>query len=232
MIKPYYESGGITIYNGRVEDVLPGLEASSVDVVLTDPPYNVGKDYGEHNDSMSPEDYGAWMAEVLSQLGRVSKDSVIFFPGTTNVFKASSWLRDPLQFHRLLGWHKKEFAGDKWTGGPAMCWEPIVWASKGEKPSFNKVYGIGGRDFLVVPSTHGNPYHKVHPCPKPLPVMQWLVGLFAPEGGLVLDGFSGTGTTLRAAKDLGRRAIGIEREERFCEVAATRMSQEVLFGRA
>src|SRR5262249_54583596 len=156
---------------------------------------------------------------------RITKDSVLFFPGTANVFRAPGWLRDPLRFHRMLGWHRKEFAGDKWTGGPAMSWEPIVWASKGAKPAYNRVYGMSGRDFLVVPSTSRNPYAKVHPCPKPLPVMQWLVGLFAPDGGLVLDPFAGTGTTLRAAKDLGRRAIGIEQEERFCEVAAKRLGQ-------
>jgi hypothetical protein len=126
-----------------------------------------------------------------------------------------------------LGWHKKEFAGDKWTVGPAMCWEPIIWASKSQKPFYNKTFGTGGRDFLVVNSTHGNPFAADHPCPKPMPVMRWLVSLFAPNEATVIDPCAGTGTTLKAAKDLGRSAIGIEIEEKYCEIAAKRLSQEV-----
>jgi len=66
-----------------------------------------------------------------------------------------------------------------------------------------------------------------HPTQKPLPLMKWCLG-FAPEAQTILDPFMGSGTTLRAAKDLGRQAIGIEIEERYCEIAARRMSQEVL----
>jgi site-specific DNA-methyltransferase (adenine-specific) len=67
-----------------------------------------------------------------------------------------------------------------------------------------------------------------HPCPKPLPLMRELVSLFTDPGETILDPFMGSGTTLRAAKDLGRKAIGIELEEKWCEVAAKRMSQSVL----
>ena len=67
-----------------------------------------------------------------------------------------------------------------------------------------------------------------HPCPKPLPWMLWLVGLVSQEGETVLDPFAGSGTTLRAARDLGRRAIGIEIEERYCEIAVQRLAQGVL----
>ena len=66
-----------------------------------------------------------------------------------------------------------------------------------------------------------------HPTLKPLRVISWSLGLF-PDSQTILDPFAGSGTTLRAAKDLNRKAIGIEREEKYCEIAALRMSQEVL----
>jgi site-specific DNA-methyltransferase (adenine-specific) len=67
-----------------------------------------------------------------------------------------------------------------------------------------------------------------HPCPKPYGWMAWAICLASEDGETVLDPFMGSGTTLRAAKDLGRKAIGIEIEERYCEIAAKRMRQEVL----
>lgn len=75
----------------------------------------------------------------------------------------------------------------------------------------------------------GANFAKLHPTQKTEKVMRWCIEKCkTPEGGLVLDPFMGSGTTLRAAKDLGRKAIGIELEEKYCEVAAKRLAQEVL----
>jgi site-specific DNA-methyltransferase (adenine-specific) len=204
------------------------------DAVVTDPPYNVGVNYGPGTNDRNP-DYFGWLASVLSLCADASRDPVIFFPGVVNAFQVAAVLdKAGLRGIRLLGWHKREFAGDMWRGGPAICWEPIVWASRAEKPFFNTLFGHWGRDFCVVPSTHGDPLKASkqrpngHPCPKPLMVMRWLIGLFVPQGGLVADPFCGTGPTLLAAKESGRRAIGIEIEERYCEIAAKRLRQEVL----
>jgi site-specific DNA-methyltransferase (adenine-specific) len=192
-----------------------------------DPPYNARMPYGEHNDAMPAEQYEAWLRGILGQCAALAPE-VVFFPGARNLLGASALLEGTgLRPVRVLGWHRREFAGDKWLGGPAMCWEPVIWASRAEKPHYNRIFGTWGRDFLIVNATHGDPYFKLHPCPKPVEVMRWLVGLFCPPGGIVLDPVAGTGTTLRAAQDLGCRAVGIELEEAYCQAAIQRLGQGV-----
>lgn len=232
-LKPYYRSpaGDVVLYLGDCREVLPLLPDESFDLVLADPPYNAGKTYGAHDDDMHRPDYLAWLAGVLAECRRVSRDGVVYFPGTRNVWDVGEVLAAArLRPVRMLGWHKREYAGDKWAGGPATCWEPVVWASKLEKPFFNRRYGTAGRDFLVIGATSRDPRTAWHPCPKHLGVMQWLLGLFCPPGGSVLDPFAGTGTTLRAARDLGLSAAGVECEERFCAGAVRLLAQGTLPG--
>ena len=137
---------------GNCLPLMAEMEPRSFDAVITDPPDNVGKDYGtDHSDRLSADEYRAWLHEVLRACARVSRGPVVFFPGLANALDAAEILKGTgLRVHRLLGWHKREFAGDKWNGGPAMCWEPIVWATAEPTPFFNRVYGNAGRDFLVV----------------------------------------------------------------------------------
>lgn len=230
--KPYYEDNFATIYHGDALEVLAALrmDGAEFDLLTLDPPYNVGKDYGPgSDDSLSAEDYASWLMSLM-RFGQAVANQLVYFPGTVNVptcfevLAASGWT-----FQRQLGWHKKEYAGDLFAAGPAMCWEPIMWATAGSQERFwNRVYGAWGRDFLVVNSTHGDPLRRHHPCPKPPEVLRWLIGLFCPPTGVVLDPTMGTGTSLVAAKYLSRRSVGIERNEAYCEVAATRLAQEVL----
>lgn len=227
---PYYDDGTCVIYHGEALDVLAGFDDAEqrFDLATLDPPYNVGKDYGpEVNDRLPPEIYAAWVQSILGSTGHVAR-SLTYFPGTVNVPGCYDWLASAgWRLERTLGWHKKEYAGDLFGGGPAMCWEPVLWASQGQR-EWNRLFGAWGRDFLVVNSTHGDPLRQVHPCPKPPEVLRWLVGLFCPEGGTVLDPTMGTGTALVEAKYLGRKAVGIERNEAYCEVAAKRLAQGVL----
>ena len=226
----YHEEDGIELYCGDCREVLPLLASDSAGVVIADVPYNVGKDYGAHDDRMATQAYETWLREVLTASARVSRDAVLYFPGIVNVFGVAAVLGvTPLRPVRQLAWRRREFAGDSWGTGPAICWEPVVWASKADKAEWNRgVYGHMGRDFLDVPTVRFEPFRDEHPCVKPLLVMQWLIGLFAPEDLPVVDPCCGSGTTLEAARLLGRRAIGIEIEEKYCRIAKRRLAQGVL----
>lgn len=216
---PYYADEFVTIYHGDAREIAPTLTA---DVVIADPPYNVGFDYGDgYRDVLSDEEHHDLLRPLFAA------PTSVFFPGALNLFAVPGWLPDGWDIHRVLGWHRKEFAGDVYKFGPAISWEPVIWASSVGKVA-NRVFGTLGRDFLVVPSVRGARERLNHPCPKPEPVMTWLVAMFAPPEGVILDPFMGSGTTLWAAKQANRRAIGIEIEERHCETAARRCSQEVL----
>ena len=199
-MKPYYESGGITIYHGDCRELLGGdLRA---DLLLTDPPYGIGLAANPFRQRFVPS---AWDDAPV--------DSALLLAWIERATKAIVWGGNyfALPAHqRFLVWDKVQpenfssaMCEQAWTniGGPAKLW----------------------RDRVVA-------YHRDHPTQKPLELMQWCLGF---AEGSVLDPFAGSGTTLVAAKNLGRRAIGIEIEERYCEIAAERLSQEVLdFGAA
>lgn len=230
MNAPYYSEAAVTLHLGGVEAFLPLVG----DLAIFDPPYNVGVTYDAdpNGDRLGGSTYWRFIRSCLLGL---ECPNLVWTPGQVNIAKALEVLTEPRweaigvdnpwTFRRLMGWHKKEFAGDLWNGGPAISWEPIIWATRGPA-TFNKRFGVWGRDFLVVPSTHG---HGIdHPCPKPPEVYRWLIGLFCPEGGTVIDPTAGSGTSLMEAKHLGRKAVGVERSAAYCRVAAERCAREVL----
>ena len=205
--EPFYDDGQITIYNGDCREILPTLERA--DLVLTDPPYNAGKNYGAwHDDAMKPEAYEIWCAEWF-QLARDVADRMVVFPGHGNV---GMWYR----INKPAGmgcWHK---SGNPAGGGVIQfCeWEPwLLWGK-----------GIGGSDVVRATITEqfdtGN-----HPCPKPIKLFRALI--HQSKASTVIDPFVGSGTTLRAAKDLGVRAIGIELNPAYCQIAVERLAQDV-----
>lgn len=129
-----------------------------------------------------------------------------------------------------------------WGANFFNCFEPlggaIVWIKEQAMPNFSKADIASCTYFkktetVTVTWTNFTATHQAtsdHPCERPVALYRWALNYIPPaRAGLVLDPFMGSGTTLRAAKDLGRKAIGIEIEERYCEIAARRMAQEVLF---
>ena len=204
---PYYQDSAVTIYHGDCREILPTLP--KVDLVLTDPPYNVGIDYGEHDDSMESMEWEVWVKGWFPWCLDNSKNTLI--SGHVRLIdygKIEPW-------NWLICWWKPAAMGRSPVG---FCnWEPVgMWGKGGGK----------GTDFVRAPIVPDEALDG-HPCPKPLKFGTGLLSLF-PNASDVLDPFMGSGTTLRAAKDLGRKAIGIEIEEKYCEIAAKRMAQEVL----
>ena len=199
---PYYEHAGVTIYHGDCREILPMVRA---DVLVTDPPYGVGFSYASYVD-----DDAAW-ASVLSTL----TSAVAVMPSAVCMSFARLWEMPPARWAAC--WFKPGSVRRSRIGGWAT-WEPVL------------LYGNGWKianDMICLPDcANHTPEAAGHPCPKPAKLFEWIVR--GSPSGVVCDPFMGSGTTLVAAKQLGRKAIGIEIEERYCEIAAKRLQQEVL----
>ena len=232
MIKPYYEDDWATIYHGDCREILPSLVA---DTTITDPPYGTGY-YGTDTSVLTPDllkclptpaAIFGWPERLvdLCVAGSVTPDEWVTWWPTNGrnrgmnrhglwrevecvaVFGKCEWSRlrqprarttTPLPGPRRVDCDETE---------PARMGD--VWCD--ESPNLNP-----------------NQPPRLHPNEKPVPVVSRLVEAMSNPGQVVFDPFMGSGTTLRAAKDLGRRGIGVEIEERYCEVAAKRLAQEVL----
>jgi site-specific DNA-methyltransferase (adenine-specific) len=217
MLTPYYEDDSATIYHGDCREILPHLSA---DVVLTDPPYAVDLPYDEYHDT--PEGLAAIVSDVFPLLVAAAP-VVALTPGVANIH---AWPRP----RWTLCWRSTNAANSTGYWG-FNEWQPVM--VYGTDPYLSN--GMGRRpDVVSVASSFDADWHALkangHPCPKPLGAWKAILLRVCPlEGSTVLDPFMGSGTTLRAAKDLSRQAIGIEMSERYCEVAANRLAQEVLF---
>ena len=248
-MKPYYEHGGITIYHGDCREILPLLADASADLVLTDPPYGHNNNNGDliqrrevalglpPTAGSSPRpiagDGYEEASELVHLLFRESR-RLLRHGGCCcccccggggpdpQFARWSLWMDEVLNFKQMVVWDK---------GGLGMGWhyrrnyETILVAEKPGGPC--KWYG-GNSQANVIRISGIKPGADEHPTPKPVELMMVFVRLHSTVGDVVLDPFLGAGTTLVAAKRLGRSAIGIEIEERYCEIAARRLAQEQL----
>jgi DNA modification methylase len=221
--EPYYDDGVCQIYVGDCRAILPLLP--HIDVVITDPPYGVN--IGNHAGSKD------------TRLGMLTKGCYASYDDTPENFKSiiAPAIQDAIS---LCG------------RGMVFAVPPAMWAL----PAPKAIGGVFlphsvGRNawgfssfahcllYGAAPDNHkgcksiGFVNYSVaekngHPTPKPLEWMTWAVSLGSRPGETILDPFAGSGTTLRAAKDLGRKAIGIEINPDYCRIAAERLRQEVL----
>jgi len=211
-VTPYYQQDGITIYHGDCRDVLPGLD--KVDLVLTDPPYGInlkkhgrpGRDWKIAGD----EDQG--LGQEIVDWAASNDYPIVVFSSPMKPWAG--------KFRQHLVWDKSGAVGG--GGDMGTCWKftfEIIQIARTPKL-------LGNRDDAVMRFSIAHQSFVHHPTEKPLRLMRYLVSKVPATH--ILDPFMGSGTTLVAAKLLGRQAIGIEISERYCEIAANRLAQGVL----
>ena len=252
-MEPYYhdEAAGITIFNGDCRDVLPTLAAGSIDLVLTDPPY------GETSLSWD-ERIAGWPGMIAPLLSGAASlwcfGSVRFFMESIGQFADYQLAQDVVwEKHNGSGLHADRF---RRVHELILQFYPrsSLWRDIYKIPQFTNDATArkrlrrgsgpthqGARDSSVYVTEIGGPRlmrsviyarscHRAaeHPTQKPLEIVTPLLSYSCVPGGLVVDPFMGSGTTLAAAKCLGLSAIGIEISEAYCEVAVRRLQQSVL----
>jgi site-specific DNA-methyltransferase (adenine-specific) len=211
-MSPYYQDGAVTIYHGDCREISTPYVLAA-EAVITDPPYGVS----ERTDRLTAE---------RSRVAQSHNFPAIF--GDDSPFDPSPWLNYP----QVILWGANHYA-DRLPPSPSwLVWDKREGSSPNDNADCELAWtNLGGPARLIRHLWSGYcraseiRQPRVHPTQKPLVVMAWAMQMTT---GTVLDPFMGSGTTLRAAKDLGRRAIGIEIEERYCEIAAKRCAQEVL----
>ncbi len=210
---PYYQDDLVTIYHGDCREVSAWLDA---DVLITDPPYGVGGALS-FSGSSSERRFGIQEWDDLDIRDEVL---ALWSDRPAAVFGSPRRLdRRPKYREVPLIWDKGDMVAMGDTSFPWRATYEMIYVSGKPWEGFRHPAVLRWPHHSNAASEMG------HPSVKPLPLMQALI---SKSTGVIADPFMGSGTTLVAAKSLGRRAIGIEIEERYCEIAAQRCSQEVL----
>ena len=237
---PYFDRDGIVIYNARCEDVLPDIDPASVDLLLTDPPYNVTENNGRDGTTVGKvkradgsyrevrRDFGEWDREfdpskLLAHATRLLVDRGGFLAFTSDRL-IGAYVADPSLHHmRTLVWLKTNPA-PQFPGNYQSSCEWVVWQGKGGPPTFTGGGAVPNVHRAAIPATS----RRSHPNAKPLSLIIRLLGLHSKPGDLVLDPYMGSGPIAQACHELGRRYIGIELVEDYCKVAVSRLAQQTL----
>jgi site-specific DNA-methyltransferase (adenine-specific) len=228
-MKPYYDHAGITIYCGDCRDILPALRP--VDAMISDPPYGSGlaTDYAERFKSQAGKWWKNTNRETNVRHTKVIGDEepfdpahLIAFPARAKVLWGANWYANRLpDSGGWWMWDKRGGMRDVTDADWPMGDGELAWTNIGKGVRIVRHTWFG----LIRDSERGEHWH---PTQKPVALMGWCIEKAkVPIGATVVDAYMGAGATLVAAKQLNRRAIGIELDESYCEIAANRLSQEV-----
>ncbi len=189
----------------NAKDLARLLDGARADLCLTDPPYGIGESYESHDDTQ--ENLQRLVEGFFGQV-RAASDVVLLTPGNVNqrLYPRPEW---------TLAWFVPAGAGSGPWG--FSCWQPVL--AYGKDPYL--ATGQGRRPDALV-KTEASDSELAHPCPKPVGVWSWLMERGSLEGALVLDPFSGSGTSLIAAEQTGRRCCAMELEPKYVQVALER----------
>lgn len=222
-MKPYYEDERITLYHGDARDVTLGLPPGSTHCVLTDPPYGMNYESGYSGATVRMDGTRLCLRmyrELLPQINRVMADDahLYWFTRWDVWTDAHDSIAAHLPVKNMLIWDK----GHPGMGDLSLygySFEMAVFAAKGRRKL------IGGRPNSVFAYPPVPNARRHHPTEKPGDLLGDWISRSTLPGEVVLDPFAGSGSTLLAAAHLNRRSIGIEIDERYCEIVATRLDQ-------
>jgi DNA modification methylase len=240
---PYYVDDVVTLYNADALEILTELEPSSVDSLVTDPPYCAGgiseasrvAAPGQGLRSENIKRFGWFVGDNMGTAGlafllrSIAFESLRVVRPTGSLVVFCDWRMLPTLAPAI------ESSGVRYQG-------LVVW----DKGQLGMGLGFRNQHELAMQFTLGAPeYHdkatpnvlrasrvsadeREHQTQKPISLLQRILRVVTPAGGTTIDPFAGSGSTLLAARDIGMRAIGVERDESYCEIAAKRLSQNVL----
>jgi hypothetical protein len=218
MTAPYYQDDLVTLYHGDCREVTAWLEA---DVLVTDPPYGRAWKSGQFSNARKPAE-----TQITGDHSAAARDDILAMWGDRPALVFGSWrVTRPRKVNNRLIWHKAANLPGMRTQAWFAADEEIYQIGTGftGKPEQNVLVTHERRDGAA-----GEVARVGHPTPKPVGLMERLIAKC--PSGVVADPFTGSGSTLLAAKTLGRTAIGVEIDERYCEIAARRLAQDTLFG--
>jgi len=212
-LKPYYERGGIVIYHADCREVLPAIPPDAVSLLLTDPPYGRGKAdrFGSRDNLIAATPYTPVVGDAEPF------DPTHLFRYGRLILWGANWYADRLPpSSGWIVWDKKDGGTSDNFGDAELAWTNVTGATRLFRHLWRGMFKASERD-----------ERRVHPTQKPVALMAWLIEQFTQAGDLVLDPYMGSGPVLKACKLLGRRAIGVDIVEAYCEFAARRLAQEV-----
>jgi adenine-specific DNA-methyltransferase len=220
---PFYDRAGIAIYHADCLAVLPFFPSESIDCVITDPPYlvNYRGRWDAKLQAIAGDGESSWVQPAFAEIYRVLKENAfcISFYGWphADIF-VGTWKSIGFRPVSHLAFIRRQWGLGRYSRSRH---ETAFLLAKGHPP-------LPKQAIADVIEWDGEP-EKFHPNQKPLDSIYPLLKCFVPESGVVLDPFMGSGSTLRAAKDFGLRAVGIEIEENYCRIAVNRLAQDILF---